>query len=119
LPCSRRSCTETAPPGLDIAKAAIAAARSLDDERAGLYTDIVMVSVHAAARAILEGLTANGYQFPQRDFWKNKIGKWKEEGRAQALFRVLAALIPRDGSAPGGNRREQGVKAQRAVPPAR
>jgi hypothetical protein len=67
----------------DVAKAAFAAVRGLDEERAVIYTDVVLASVHAAARAVLEDLMANGtYQF-QSDFMKRHLAKWREEGLAK------------------------------------
>jgi hypothetical protein len=50
--------------GADVARAAITAASRLDDQTATLYTDIILLSLRASARAIIEELMANGtYQY--------------------------------------------------------
>ena len=69
--------------GEGIARAALEAAGRLDDERAALYIDVVIASLHAAARNILEELMANGtYQY-QSDFAKRYVAQGHVEGRAE------------------------------------
>jgi hypothetical protein len=87
----------------DIASAAFAAVRDLDDERARLYTDVIFISLHAAARAILEDLMANGTYEYQSDFAKRYMAQGRTEGvaqgraegeahgRADGVLRVLTA----------------------------
>jgi hypothetical protein len=70
---------------------ALAAVRGLDDERADFYTDLVLASVHEAARAILEAVMASGnYQY-QSDFARRYFGQGKAEGKAEGVLAVLAA----------------------------
>jgi hypothetical protein len=67
----------------DIARAAFAAVQPLDDPRAVLYTDLVIISLRASARAILEDLMAVGtYQF-QSDFAKRYYGQGLAEGETR------------------------------------
>ena len=84
---------------MGIARAVLAAVGRLDDERAALYIDVVIASLHAAARNILEELMANGnYQY-QSDFAKRHVAQGhvegkaqgKAEGKAEAILTVLAA----------------------------
>jgi hypothetical protein len=90
-----------------VASAALTAARSLDDERAKLYVDLILASVHEAARAILEAVMASGSYEYQSDFARRYVAEGKAEGkaegevegRAHALFAVLAARrieVPND-----------------------
>lgn len=51
-----------------IGEAALTAARGLGDGRDTLYTDLVLASVHEAARAILEAVMASGTYEYQSDF---------------------------------------------------
>jgi hypothetical protein len=79
----------------EIGRAALAAARGLDDDRARLYVDLVLASVHEAARAVLEALMANRNYEYQSDFAKRYVAQGRDEGRsegkAQALLTVLRA----------------------------
>jgi hypothetical protein len=69
--------------GEDIARAALTAASGLDDLTAALYTDIILLSLRASARAIIEELMANGtYQY-QSDFAKRYVAQGRAEGEAQ------------------------------------
>ena len=80
----------------DIARAAFAAVRGLDAERATLYTDVILVSLRAAARGILEDFMANGtYQY-QSDFAKRYVAEGEARGRAEGkALAVLAVLTTR------------------------
>jgi hypothetical protein len=72
-----------APEALDIARAALAGARGLDEERAALYVDLVFASVGEAARRVLEALMANGtYQY-QSEFAKRYVAQGRDEGRVE------------------------------------
>ncbi|HEY3819941.1 MAG TPA: hypothetical protein VGL81_22405 [Polyangiaceae bacterium] len=88
---------------LAVAEVALAASRSLEDERANLYADLVFASVDEAARAILEALMASGTYEYQSDFARRYVAQGKAEGKAEgraegeasravrAIFTVLAA----------------------------
>jgi hypothetical protein len=80
----------------DIARAASAAMRGLDDERGRLYNDVALTSLRAAARAIFEDLMANGtYQY-QSDFAKRYVAQGRAEGEAAGrALAVLAVLTAR------------------------
>ena len=74
-----------------VGEAALTVVRGLDDERAEFYTDLVLASVHEAARAILEAVMASGnYQY-QSDFARRYFGRGKAEGKAEGVLAVLAA----------------------------
>ena len=75
---------------LGIARAALAAARGLDDERATLYADLVFLSVDAAAGAILEAVMASGNYEYQSDFARRYVAQGRAKGRAHAVLAVLA-----------------------------
>jgi hypothetical protein len=72
---------------VEIAMAAVSAARRLDADRSTLYVDLVFASIHEAARAILEGLMASKKYEYQSEFAKRYFG----QGEAQALLLVLDA----------------------------
>jgi hypothetical protein len=82
---------------VEIATAALAGASGLDDERARLYADLVILSVHKGARAILEALMASGKYEYQSDFARRYFAqgeaageaRGEAKGRAQALLEVL------------------------------
>lgn len=69
--------------GEDLARAAFEAVRDLDEERATLYTDVVLKSLHVAAKAILEDLMAHGTYEYQSDFAKRYFAQGRAEGEAQ------------------------------------
>ncbi len=74
---------------VEIAQAALTAASGLDDERARLYADLVLRSVHAGARAILEALMASGKYEYQSDFARKYVAQGEAEGRAHSVLHVL------------------------------
>lgn len=78
----------------DIARAAFAAVRGLDEERAALYNDIALTSLRTAARIIFEDLMANGTYPYKSDFAKRYVAQGRVEGRTegQAEGRALAIL---------------------------
>jgi hypothetical protein len=93
----------------DVARAAFAAVRPLDDERGRVYTDVVMASLGAVGRAIFEGLMGiENYEY-QSDFAKRYYAKGKAEGKAEGqaegeakgkALAVIAILETRGLSAP-------------------
>ena len=71
------------PDAIRVAQAALAGARTLDDERAKLYCDLVVMSVHRAARAALEALmVTKNYEY-QSDFAKRFLAQGRVEGEAK------------------------------------
>jgi predicted transposase YdaD len=75
--------------GVSVALAALAAARGLEDHRAGLYHDLVLATLGDAARTALEQLMATGYEF-QTDFAKKHqaIGRAEGETKGRAEGRA-------------------------------
>jgi hypothetical protein len=78
---------------VDVAMAAVAAARRLDDDRATLYVDLVFASIHEAARAILEGLMASKNYEYQSDFAKRYFAQGQERGEALGEARALLGVL--------------------------
>jgi hypothetical protein len=87
------------PYAAEIGKAALLAARSLDERRAALYTDLVLVAASDAARTILKALMASKtYQY-RSDFAKAYVAQGEARGEARALLHVLKARgleVPED-----------------------
>jgi hypothetical protein len=84
-----------------VGKAALAVLRTLDDDKAALYTDMVLFSMRAAARAILEDLMANGTYRYQSDFAKRYVAQGVVQGRVEGkALAVLAVLAARDVDVP-------------------
>lgn len=75
----------------EIAVVALAAAAELTDERALLYSDLVMLSLSEAARIALEALMSAGKYEYQSDFAKRHRAEGRAEGRAESVLRFLAA----------------------------
>jgi hypothetical protein len=71
------------PRARDVARAALAAAACLDEERAGLYADLVFASLGDAARAALEDLMLNGKYEPLSDFAKHHYAQGLAAGEAR------------------------------------
>jgi hypothetical protein len=81
------------PDGAEVALAAMAAAGSLDEERARLYADLVFQHLGIAARAALEKLMLiPGYEY-QSDFARKYIGIGKAEGRAEGKAEAVLTLL--------------------------
>ncbi len=80
--------------GFAIAKAVMAAADGLDEDRKALYTDLAYISVGEAVRKALEAMMNSGYEF-QSDFAKTYFGRGRSEGRAEgeALGEARAVLL--------------------------
>ena len=74
-----------------IALAALAAAGTLDDDRAMLYWDLVLASLGEAARVALEELMATGNYEYQSDFAKKHRAEGRAEGEATAILTILDA----------------------------
>jgi hypothetical protein len=80
---------------VEIARAALAAAARLDDERRGLHTDVILFALSGAARDALEiEMDLSDYEF-KSEYFKRKIAKAVEkaraEGEARAILTVLSA----------------------------
>jgi hypothetical protein len=73
-----------------IALVALQAVQSFADARALLYSDLIFAALSAAARAKLEELMTQGYEF-QSDFAKRHRAEGRAEGEAQAILTVLEA----------------------------
>ena len=74
-----------------VALAALAAAAGLDDDRAVLYLDLILLSLGEAARAALEGLMNSGRYEYQSDFAKKHQAYGRAEGKAESVLKVLEA----------------------------
>lgn len=75
--------------GATIAGAVLPAVRGLDDERARFYYDLVVNSLHEAARQALEAVM-KGYEY-QTDFAKKYVAQGRTEEAVRALLMVLRA----------------------------
>ncbi|WP_437797616.1 hypothetical protein [Sorangium sp. So ce693] len=85
--------------GEAIGVAFLAAAAGLDEERRAVYVDLVLSSLNAAARRMLEAMMKSGYEF-QSEFARSYVAKGVEKGREQGLLEgkvqaVLAVLEAR------------------------
>ncbi|WP_437580706.1 hypothetical protein [Sorangium sp. So ce887] len=72
-----------------IGVAFLAAAAGLDEERRALYGDLVLSSLNAAARRILEAMMKSGYEF-QSEFARSYVAKGVEKGRQQGILEAKA-----------------------------
>lgn len=68
-----------------IARAALAAAQGLDEDRVRLYVDLVVSSLNDAARAALEELMQSGNYEYQSDFARKYVAQGREEGLKKGL----------------------------------
>jgi hypothetical protein len=75
-----------------VAFAALAASVGLEDDRALLYSDLIRISLSAAARKALEALMAlpHGYEF-QSNFARKHDAMGQARGHAKAVIGVLEA----------------------------
>lgn len=81
-------------PGAEhIALAALAAAHTLDNNRAILYPDFVIALLGAVARAALEKLMATTHYEFQSDFARRYYGEGKTEGKAEGKAETLLKLL--------------------------
>ncbi len=77
-------------PGAEhIALAALAAAHTLDNNRAVLYPDFVIALLGAVARAALEKLMATTHYEFQSDFARGYFAEGKSVGKAETLLKLL------------------------------
>lgn len=80
--------------GFALARTGLAAVGSLDGERSRLYADLIIMSLHAAAKAALEKEMLQNYQY-QSEFARKFIQVGRQEGSeeafGQAILDVLAA----------------------------
>ncbi|MCC7380848.1 MAG: hypothetical protein IT384_03410 [Deltaproteobacteria bacterium] len=91
------------PRAVEVAFAAIGAARGLDEARSAFYVDLVLTAVNAAARKQLEERMAQaGYKY-QSEFARRYFDQGKAEGKAEALLSILVAR----GLEPSGDQRAQ------------
>lgn len=67
------------------------ALRTVEDERASLYADLVLAALPAATRHHLEALMSTGTYEYQSDFARRYFSQGKAEGEARSLLAVLAA----------------------------
>ncbi|WP_437492041.1 hypothetical protein WME75_16920 [Sorangium sp. So ce1014] len=72
-----------------IGVAFLAAAAGLDEERRALYGDLVLSSLNAAARRILEAMMKSGYEF-QSEFARSYVAKGREEGMREGALKTKA-----------------------------
>src|SRR5262249_10982282 len=79
--------------GASIAAVVVPALQELDDDRAGLYYDLVYNSLNAAARRALEAMM--GYEY-QSDFAKKDVAQGRAEGRAEGLTEGLTEEAARN-----------------------
>jgi hypothetical protein len=70
------------PEAESVGRAALAAVSRLDEERARFYADLVLLSVHDAARASLEAMMRQRHEY-QSDFARRYFSAGKEEGREE------------------------------------
>jgi flagellar biosynthesis/type III secretory pathway protein FliH len=73
--------------GPAIALAALAASVGLNEERALLYSDVILASLSEVTRAAMEELMASGNYEYQSEFAKTHQAKGRAEGRAEGEAR--------------------------------
>ncbi|WP_438040891.1 hypothetical protein [Sorangium sp. So ce128] len=86
--------------GEAIGVAFLAAAAGLDEERRAVYGDLVLSSLNAAARRMLEAMMKSGYEF-QSDFARSYVAKGvekgvekgREQGRQEGLLEAKAHAV--------------------------
>jgi hypothetical protein len=76
------------------AAAAQWACADLDNERAGLYLDLIHFSLSEAARRALHEMLPANYEY-QSDFARKYYGQGKTEGKAEGSREALSRLIAR------------------------
>jgi hypothetical protein len=77
--------------GTKVLAAFVASLRTISDNQANLYTDVVLMTLPEAARANLEELMATGTYEYQSDFARRYYGQGRVEGEATALLGFLQA----------------------------
>lgn len=71
--------------------ALVGALSHVDRERAGLYSDVVLAALPAAARRYLEAMMSTGTWEWQSDYARGLVAEGRTEGEARALLAVLDA----------------------------
>ncbi len=86
--------------GEEIGRAVVPALTGLDAERSRLYLDLVLTSLSEAARAALEAMMMQGYEY-QSDFARRYFSQGQQEGQRQGQCAMLIRLAEkRFGSLP-------------------
>ncbi len=67
-----------------IGRAVLPALEGLDAERFGLYLDLVLTSLSEAARATLEAMMLQGYEY-QSEFARRYLAQGRQEGRQEGV----------------------------------
>ncbi|AUX27447.1 hypothetical protein SOCEGT47_080370 [Sorangium cellulosum] len=75
-----------------IGVAFLTAAAGLDQERRALYADVVLSSLNAAARRMLEAMMKSGYEF-QSEFARGYVAKGIEQGTLKAKAHDVLAFL--------------------------
>ena len=75
-----------------IAAAAQRVCAGLDNERAGLYLDLIHISLSEAARRVLQEMLPANYEY-QSDFARKYYGQGKTEGSRERLISLIAKLL--------------------------
>ncbi|WP_231864603.1 hypothetical protein [Sorangium cellulosum] len=78
--------------GEAIGVAFLAAAGGLDEERRAVYGDLVLSSLNAAARRMLEAMMKSGYEF-QSEFARSYVARGVEKGRELGLLEAKAQAV--------------------------
>jgi hypothetical protein len=79
--------------GDKVLSAFMAGLRALSDDQANLYTDLVLMTLPAAARARLEELMSTGTWEYKSDFARRYYGQGREEGRAEGEARAVLGVL--------------------------
>jgi flagellar biosynthesis/type III secretory pathway protein FliH len=79
---------------LQIALAAQMASAGLDDDRSGLYFDLILHSLSEAARQAFRTMKQAKYEY-QSDFARRYYGQGRAEGRAEGQAQGRAELVLR------------------------
>lgn len=74
----------------ELASAAVRALLEIDDDRAGVYIDLILSAVSTLARRHLEAIMTQKYEY-QSDFAKKYYGQGRAEGRAEGAAEGAAA----------------------------
>ena len=75
-----------------LALAAILASKGLDDARACLYFDLVLLSISEAAKRVLQAMRPANYEY-QSEFAQRYFSEGKAEGKAEATADLLIKLM--------------------------
>lgn len=72
-----------------VASTAILASEGIDEERARLYLDLILISLSEHARAALKSMNSLGFEY-QSDFARKYVAQGRAEGRTEIILRQLA-----------------------------